>query len=71
MSRLKSSDVKANFIQRRYAVNLGRRYVLAAASVVFFSVMGYPQVNNTTSAVAETKLSSTEYPLQNKSNDLF
>ncbi|AFY47962.1 serine protease inhibitor [Nostoc sp. PCC 7524] len=66
MNRLKFNGVKGNFIQRRYAVSLGRRYVLAAASVVLLGVLGCSQVNNNTSALAQSQLSPTESPLQKK-----
>ncbi|MBC6435245.1 hypothetical protein FM036_36350, partial [Nostoc sp. HG1] len=42
----KFSDAKENFLQRRYGVSLGRRYALAAASVVLFSVLGCSQVDS-------------------------
>ncbi|MDH6059201.1 hypothetical protein NWP17_01875 [Chrysosporum bergii ANA360D] len=43
MNRQKLSGVETQFLQRRYGVSLGRRYVLAAASVVLFSVLGCSQ----------------------------
>lgn len=66
MNRQKLSGVKVNFLQRRYGVSLGRRYVLAAASVVLFSVLGCSQVNNNTSALAQSELPKSESPLQKK-----
>ncbi|BAZ53270.1 serpin family proteinase inhibitor I4 [Nostoc sp. NIES-4103] len=66
MNRQKLSGVKVNFLQRRYGVSLGRRYVLAAASVVLFSVLGCSQVNNNTSALAQSDLPKSESPLPKK-----
>ncbi|MBD2345939.1 serpin family protein [Anabaena subtropica] len=66
MNRQKFSGVKNSFLQRRYAVSLGRRYVLAAASVVLFSVLGCSQVNTNTSALAQPGLSQPEPSLQKK-----
>lgn len=66
MNRQKLSGVRENFLQRRYAVRLGRRYALAAASVVLFSVLGCSQVNNGTNAFAQSDLPQKETPLQKK-----
>ena len=66
MNRQKMSGVKVNFLQRRYGVSLGRRYVLAAASVVLLGVLGCSQVNNNTSALAQSDLPQSESPLQKK-----
>jgi serpin B len=41
----KFSPARTNFLQRRYGVRLGRRYVLAAAGVVLVSVLGCSQLN--------------------------
>lgn len=61
-----NSDAKENFLQRRYGVSLGRRYALAAASVVLFSVLGCSQVNSNKSAIAQSSLPQPENPLQKK-----
>ncbi len=53
---------RTKFLQRRYGVSLGRRYVLAATSVVLMGVLGYSQINSSTSAVAESPLANTEAP---------
>ncbi|MHC5724337.1 MAG: serpin family protein [Nostoc sp.] len=53
-------------MQRRYGVSLGRRYALAAASVVLFSVLGYSQVDSNKSALAQSILPQPETPLQKK-----
>jgi serpin B len=66
MIRQKFSGVKESFLQRRYAVSLGRRYVLAAASVVLFGVLGCSQVNDSTSALAQSDLSPTPSAVQKK-----
>ncbi|MEH2033467.1 MAG: serpin family protein [Nostoc sp.] len=66
MNRQKFSDAKENFLQRRYGVSLGRRYALAAASVVLFSVLGCSQVDSNKSALAQSSLPQPETPLQKK-----
>ncbi|QIR36255.1 serpin family protein [Tolypothrix sp. PCC 7910] len=66
MNRQKFSGVKDNFLQRRYGVRLGRRYVLAAASVVLFGVLGCSQINSDTSAMAQSRLPNSESPVQKK-----
>lgn len=66
MNQQKFSGERENFLQRRYAVRLGRRYALAAASVVLLGVLGCSQVNSNTSALAQSRLPETESPLQKK-----
>ncbi|MCC5665794.1 serpin family protein [Nostoc sp. CHAB 5784] len=66
MNRQKFSNAKENFLQRRYGVSLGRRYALAAASVVLFSVLGCSQVESNKSALAQSSLPQPETPLQKK-----
>jgi serpin B len=66
MNRQKFSGVKDNFLQRRYGVRLGRRYVLAAASVVLLGVLGCSQVTGNTSTLAQSPLPSSESPVQKK-----
>ncbi|MEA5601331.1 serpin family protein [Nostoc sp. UHCC 0252] len=66
MNRQKFSDAKENFLQRRYGVSLGRRYALAAASVVLFSVLGCSQVESSKNALAQSSLPQSETPLQKK-----
>jgi serpin B len=66
MNRQKLSGMKENFLQRRYAVSLGRRYVLAAASVVLFSVLGCSQVSSNSDVLAESKIPQSELPVQKK-----
>jgi serpin B len=52
--------VQENFLQRRYGVSLGRRYVLAAASIMMLSVLGYSPVNSSTHLLSESSLTNTE-----------
>ncbi|MBE9007797.1 serpin family protein [Fortiea sp. LEGE XX443] len=66
MNRQKLSGMKENFLQRRYAVSLGRRYVLAAASVVLFGVLGCSQINGNSNALADSKMPQSELPVQKK-----
>jgi len=63
----KFSHARRNFLQRRYGVRLGRRYVLAAAGVVLVGVLGCSQVNNSsTSAVAQSPLPESESPISKR-----
>ncbi|MEH2296380.1 serpin family protein [Nostoc sp.] len=66
MNKQKFSDAKENFMQRRYGVSLGRRYALAAASVVLLSVLGCSQIDSNKSALAQSSLPQPETPLQKK-----
>jgi hypothetical protein len=60
MNRQKFNAVQENFLQRRYGVSLGRRYVLAAASIVMLSVLGYSAVDNNTNLISKSFPSNTE-----------
>jgi serpin B len=61
------SNARQNFLQRRYAVSLGRRYVLAAASVMLMGVIGCSQLNNSNnSALAESRAPIKELPVLKK-----
>ncbi|MGB3637389.1 MAG: serpin family protein [Rivularia sp. (in: cyanobacteria)] len=61
------SNARQNFLQRRYAVSLGRRYVLAAASVMLMGVIGCSQLNNSSnSALAESQAPIKELPVSEK-----
>ncbi len=65
------SNARQNFLQRRYAVSLGRRYVLAAASVMLMGVIGCSQLNNSNnSALAESPLPRTELPISDKPSSI-
>jgi serpin B len=55
------------FLQRRYAVRLGRRYALAAASVVLMSVIGCTQVDSNTKVFAQSGVPHSESPVPQKS----
>ena len=66
MNPQKYSRMRENFMQRRYGVSLGRRYAMAAASVVLCSVLGYSQVDSNKSALAQSGLPQPETPLQKK-----
>ncbi|MBE9211299.1 serpin family protein [Plectonema cf. radiosum LEGE 06105] len=67
----KLSNAQQNFLQRRYAVSLGRRYVLAAAGVMLMGVIGCSQLNNTSnSALAESPLPQSELPVSDKAASL-
>lgn len=48
------------FLQRRYAVRLGRRYALAAASVVLMGVIGCTQVEGNTKVYAQSGVPRSE-----------
>ncbi len=62
------SNARQNFLQRRYAVSLGRRYVLAAASVMLMGVIGCSQLNSSNnSALAESPAPKPELPVSDKS----
>ncbi|NWF61458.1 MAG: serpin family protein [Fischerella sp.] len=63
----KFSSAWENFLQRRYAVRLGRRYALAAASVVLMGVIGCSQVNGSTSVFAQSSPPRSESPMPQKS----
>lgn len=60
MNRHKFSAVQENFLQRRYGVSLGRRYALAAASIVMLNVLGCSQIDNNTALVTKPGIPSTE-----------
>ncbi|MCV3213483.1 serpin family protein [Plectonema radiosum NIES-515] len=66
MHRQKFNSVKENFLQRRYGVRLGRRYVLAAAGVMLMGVLGCSQVNDSTSVLAKSPLPNSESPSTKK-----
>jgi serine protease inhibitor len=63
----KSTSSRQNFLQRRYGVRLGRRYALAAASVVLMSVIGCSSLNRDNSAAAESQQPHAELPISKKS----
>jgi hypothetical protein len=56
----KMNSLKTNFLQRRYGVSLGRRYVLAAASIMLLGVVGCSSVDNSNNALIKSDLPSAE-----------
>jgi serpin B len=60
MNLQKLNSVNSNFIQRRYGVSLGRRYALAAASVMLLSVFGFYPVDNTNSVLCKSDLQGSD-----------
>ncbi|MEO1428910.1 MAG: serpin family protein [Cyanobacteria bacterium J06633_8] len=61
------NNARQNFLQRRYAVSLGRRYVLAAASFMLMGVIGCSQLSsNNNRAFAESQASQSELPIVDK-----
>ncbi|WP_009631083.1 hypothetical protein [Synechocystis sp. PCC 7509] len=61
------SSQKTSFLHRRYAIRLGRRYALSAASVVMlgFSVAGYSKLDAST-VLFTTSPSSVEQQLRDR-----
>lgn len=47
------SKTRARFLQRRYAISLGRRYVSAAASVIILGLGGYSKLDSMNSVFAQ------------------
>jgi hypothetical protein len=45
MNHKKINPIQSNFLQRRYGVSLGRRYVLASAGEMLLSVFIYTSTN--------------------------
>jgi hypothetical protein len=60
MNLQKLNSVNSNFLQRRYGVSLGRRYALAAASVMLLSVFGFYPVDNTKSVLCKSDLQGSD-----------
>ncbi|WP_353932558.1 proteinase inhibitor I4 serpin [Okeanomitos corallinicola TIOX110] len=63
MNRYKFNALQENFLQRRYGVSLGRRYVLAAASIMMLNVLGYSSAESNTNAISQSRLSSSDSSL--------
>jgi serine protease inhibitor len=61
----KFSNAREIFLQRRYGVRLGRRYVLAAAGVMLLGVIGCSQVTTDSSALAQSQLPRSESTVPN------
>ncbi|BAZ06050.1 serpin family proteinase inhibitor I4 [Calothrix sp. NIES-3974] len=65
--KYQSNTAREIFLQRRYGVQLGRRYVLAAASVMLIGVLGCSQISsNSERAIAESPSPRTEVPRINQ-----
>ena len=60
MNPQKMNSVKTNFLQRRYGVSLGRRYALAAASLMLLSVFGCASVDNSNNVLTKSYLPGAE-----------
>lgn len=69
MNQQKFSGVRENFLQRRYGVRLGRRYALAAASIVLLGVLGYSQVDSKNNTTTQYSLPGSESPLPKKQSN--
>ena len=63
----KFSNQSGNFLQRRYAVRLGRRYVLAAASVVLLGMIGCQATGNANSIDMSSPIVDAAEPISQKS----
>ena len=66
------SNARQNFLQRRYAVSLGRRYVVAAAGMMLMGVIGCSQLNNngSNSVLTQTLLPQSSLPMLDKAASL-
>jgi hypothetical protein len=49
MKQIEFSRMNASFLHRRYAIQLGRRYAIAAASFIFLGLAGYSKITNSDS----------------------
>jgi serpin B len=61
MNQGSKSGLGEKFLQRRYGVRLGRRYVVAAASVILMGVLSCSQFNKNDSATAQSSLPPSEF----------
>ena len=52
--------VTTNFLQRRYGVSLGRRYVLAAAGVMLLGAFACYPIDNSDNVFTKSNLPNTE-----------
>jgi len=68
MNSQKMNSVNNNFIQRRYGVSLGRRYALAAASIMLLSVFGCSSVDNSNNVPSKSYLPSAESSFSPENN---
>jgi serine protease inhibitor len=60
MNQGNKQGLREKFLQRRYGVRLGRRYVLAATSVILMGVLSCSQFNNNDSVTAQSNLPSSK-----------
>ncbi len=68
MNPQKMNSVKTNFIQRRYGVSLGRRYALAAASIMLLSVFGCSSVDNSNNVLTRSYQPGSELSFSSENN---
>ncbi|QJB44877.1 proteinase inhibitor I4 serpin [Dolichospermum flos-aquae] len=54
------NSITTNFLQRRYGVSLGRRYVLAAAGVMILGAFAYSPIDNSNNVFTRSHLPNTE-----------
>jgi serpin B len=54
MNHQEFSRINARFLQRRYAIRLGRRYVSTAASIILVGLCGYSTLNSSNSVTAQS-----------------
>ncbi|MBJ7295367.1 MAG: proteinase inhibitor I4 serpin [Nostocales cyanobacterium LE14-WE4] len=54
------NSVTTNFLQRRYGVSLGRRYVLAAAGVMLLGAFACYPIDNSDNVFTKSNLPNTE-----------
>ncbi|BAZ83961.1 proteinase inhibitor I4 serpin [Dolichospermum compactum] len=54
------NSVTTNFLQRRYGVSLGRRYVLAAAGVMLLAAVACYPIDNSNNVFTKSYLPNTE-----------
>jgi len=69
MNQLRFSGERKNFIQRRYGVRLGKRYVLAAASLVLLGVIGCPQIDHSQNTTPASIMISPDSSLSSEQGD--
>ena len=54
------NSVTTNFLQRRYGVSLGRRYVLAAAGVMLLGAFACSPIDNSDNVFTKSNLPNAE-----------
>lgn len=63
MKQIEFSRMNESFLHRRYAIQLGRRYAIAAASFIVLGLAGYSKITNSDSFV--------DHSLASKQQELF